>query len=216
MSKNYSAYKLIIGLVVAVLITGFATASVYATECEDNYGGGETCLINKHFKITKQVRRSDSDSGDWKDKVRVDENFVTNDDKYIEFKITIKNLSDEEADKFDFDNMKMEDFLPKEMYRVGGDGLTEYFDDFGPGETKTFKIEARVKENEFDRDDNFDKCVVNKAQVKRNHDTEGSATATVCFGNITELPETGAPAVLPLVGLGFVSAGLLIKKKISA
>ncbi|KKS10203.1 MAG: hypothetical protein UU64_C0007G0016 [candidate division WWE3 bacterium GW2011_GWF2_41_45] len=70
--------------------------------------------------------------------------------------------------------MKMSDSLPDEMDRVGGSGLTEYWDDFEPGETKTFIIEAEIDSDEFDRDEAFDKCIVNKAKVYWGDEFEGS------------------------------------------
>ena len=130
-------------MVVAALFV--VNGPVFA-ECESTYGNGETCYINKRFEIDKDVRIEEDD--DWEDKVMdVEKGDV------VEFRIKIKNRSDDEADSFD--DMKMEDFLPDEMERVGGSGLTEYWDDFEPGETKTFYIEAKVDEDEYDRDQGF-------------------------------------------------------------
>ena len=180
-------------------MVGVAGVKVYA----DQYG--ET-YINKRFEIDKDVRIEGDNS--WKDKVTdVEINEI------VEFKITIKNRSDEEAD--DFDNMKMEDFLPDELERVGGSGLTEYWDNFEPGEKKSFTIEAKVKDSEYDREDNFEKCVVNKAEVEWDGEFEGSDTAIVCYGNteLTELPETGSSTdSIAALGLGLVVVGALVKK----
>jgi LPXTG-motif cell wall-anchored protein len=110
--------------------------------------------------------------------------------------------------------MKMKDSLPDEMERVGGDGLTEYWEDFEPGETKTFIIRAKVNSEEYDRE-NFEKCVVNKAKVLYDDDEEGSDTATVCYGDseVTELPKTGGSSVLyGALGLGLSAFGLTVKK----
>jgi hypothetical protein len=110
----------------------------------------------------------------------------------------------------------MEDFLPSEIERVGGDGLTEYWEDFEPGETKTFYIDAEIDSDEFDRD-NFDKCVVNKAEVRYKDKFEGADTATVCYGTdeeseITSLPQTGfADTAIPM-GLGLLAVGLILKR----
>ena len=166
---------------------------------------GEEEEYNLRFKITKEVRIQGDN--DWKDKVTdVEEGDV------VEFRITITNKSDEDAD--DADKMKMEDFLPNEMYRVGGSGLTEYWDDFEPGETKKFTIETKVKSEEYDRDVEFEKCVVNKAELRWDGEFQGSDTATVCYGNIvpSELPKTGALSTLGLSGLGLLISGLVSKK----
>lgn len=175
---------------------------VYAEDCELTYDG-EVCVYNKSFRIEKEVRVKDE--GDFEDKLVLDEDEV---DEVIEFRIRIENEGEVEVD-----NMKMEDFLPEEMDRVGGDGLTEYWDDFEPGEDITFYIDAEIDEDEFDND-NFEKCVVNKAEVRYDGDFEGSDTATVCYGDVevTELPETGFGTTMAPLGLGLIVVGTLIKK----
>ncbi len=203
--KN-KGYNLIASLAVVAVLFLLSSDKALA-DCETNYGGGETCIINKRFSIEKKVRIEGDD--DWETKVTdVDE------DDVIEFRIKIKNLSDDDID-IDFDDMKMTDYLPDELYRVGGSGLTEYWDDFEPGETKTFVIEAMIEEDEFDRDGDFDKCVVNKAKVEWDGEFEGSDTATVCYGEgePKELPKTGAISYTALAGIGLVLVGSLIRKK---
>ncbi|MBU1132880.1 MAG: hypothetical protein ABIA11_00825 [Patescibacteria group bacterium] len=194
---NKSTAKKLIALVIFASFMFLNGASVYA-----NYGGGE---VNKRFKITKQVRLEGDNS--WKDKVtNVKEGEV------IEFRITVENLSDEEADEFD--NMKIEDFLPDELFRVGGSGLTEYWDNFGSGEEKKFTIEVKVEFNEYDRDITFEKCIVNKVELEWDGEFEGSDTATVCYGNEepSELPKTGYTSTLAIAGLATLVAGLFAKK----
>jgi hypothetical protein len=206
MNKTKTAKKLI-GLTVALgLFTVFGGDSkVYAGNCESNYGGGENCVYNKRFEIDKDVR-IEGDS-EW------EEDKVTGVKKgeIVEFRIKIKNLSDEGAGSFD--KMKMEDFLPEELIREGGSGLTEHWDDFEANETKTFVLKVKIDSDEFDRKDNFEKCVVNKAEVRWDGKFEGSDTATVCYGNgePTELPKTGAVSELAIVGLGLLTAGILVK-----
>jgi len=194
-------------LVVALFMVGVSmigAGQVYAG-CKSTYGNGETCYINKRFEIDKDVRIKGDD--DWEDKV-----MDVDDDDVVEFRIKIKNRSDDKAD--DFDDMKMEDFLPKEMKRVGGSGLTEYWDNFAPGETKTFVIEAEIDEDEFDRDVEFEKCIVNKAEVNWDDNFEGSDTATVCYGDeeVKELPETGSNELMAILGAGLIIAGILVRK----
>ncbi len=198
---NKSKIKLIgIFACVSLLLT-LSTKSVYA----DQYG--EDCdECNTRFKITKEVRiQGDTE---WKDKVT-----DVKEGEVVEFRIKIRNKSDSPADATD--DMKMEDFLPDEMFRVGGSGLTEYWNDFEPGEEKKFTIKARVESEEYDRDVEFEKCVVNKAELRWDGDFEGSDTATVCYGNIepSELPKTGAFSNLALAGLGLLTAGLITKRK---
>lgn len=194
---NKSTAKKLIALVIIASFMFLNGASVYA-----NYGGGE---VNKRFKVTKQVRLEGDNS--WKDKVtNVKEGEV------IEFRITVENLSDEEADEFD--NMKIEDFLPDELYRVGGSGLTEYWDNFGSGDEKKFTIEVKVESDEYDRDVEFEKCIVNKVELEWDGEFEGSDTATVCYGNEepSELPKTGYTSTLAITGLVTLVAGLVAKR----
>lgn len=203
---NKNIVKNLIAVVSAfVLVFTAGNKAVYAAHCDSTYGGGEDCYYNKRFQIDKDVRLEGDD--EWQeDKVTgVSENDI------IEFRIKIKNLSDEEAGSFD--DMKMEDFLPDELIREGGSGLTEYWDDFDPGETKTFTLKAKIDSDEFDRDDDFEKCVVNKAEVRWDDNYEGSDTVAVCYGNgePTELPKTGAVSNLAILGFGLVTTGLLLK-----
>lgn len=190
-------------VVVGMLFILTSTSKVYA-DCESNYGGGETCIYNKSFKVTKQVRIEGDD--DWEDKItNVDP------DDVIEFRIKITNVGEVEVD-----DMEYKDKLPSELVRVGGDGLTEDWDNFSEDESVTFKIKAQIDSDEFDRTDNFEKCVVNKVEVKYDGNFEGSDTATVCYGDadITELPETGAGTTVALVtfGLLLITFGTLTKK----
>jgi uncharacterized repeat protein (TIGR01451 family) len=199
--------KNLIVVVVAVAASLLAAGSnkVYA-DCEPTYGGGETCVWNKSFRITKDVRIEGDD--DWEDKVT-----DVAEDETVEFRIRIKNVGEIEVD-----NMKMKDILPDELIKIGGSGLTEEWDDFEPGETKEFIIKVKVDSEEYDRE-NFEKCVVNKAEAFYKDKFEGADTATVCYGEgeISELPETGAGsfAFLNGLGLGLVSLGTMLKKKVS-
>lgn len=197
--------KLIMSAFVIALMSFIGTTKAFAN-CEDVYGGGEKCEYEKRFRITKEVRIKGETS--WKDKVTN----VTK-DQIVEFKITVKNKSDEEADSTK--KMSIEDFLPKEMYWVGGSRTNEFWDDFEPGDSKTFIIEAKVYAWEYDRSYSFEKCVVNKVELKRKDNVEGSDTATVCYGNVkpSELPKTGTETTLALTGLGLIATGLIARKK---
>ena len=197
MYKKYT--KLIVSIVLVFIFGLILSNPVYA----GSYGEEEE--VNKRFTIEKWVRIEGDDS--WEDKV-VD----VEEDDIVEFRIKVENKSDDEADSFD--DMKIEDFLPDEMYRVGGSGLTEYWDDFDSDEDKTFIIKAQVNSEEYDRDVEFEKCVVNKVELYWDDEFEGSDTATVCYGNVEveELPETGLFPTMALAGLGLLTVGLTKKK----
>ncbi len=190
--------KSIMTVVAIVASLSIASGKVYA---DGQYG--KDIIKNKSFRIEKEVRIKDE--GSYEDKLILTKSDW---DEVIEFRIRIKNVGEVTTDK-----MKMEDFLPSELKLVKEDGLTEHWDGFEPGETKTYKIEARIKDSELDRE-NFDKCVVNKAEVRYDGKFEGADTATVCYGDrtVTELPETGFEEVLIPLGLGLIVASYVIKK----
>lgn len=195
--------KLILTILALVAVTAVSSKKAYA-DCESNYGGGETCTYEKDFSIEKKVRIvGDSD---WEDKVTGVKVGDT-----VEFRIKIKNTGEVESD-----SMEMKDSLPDELNKTGGSGLTEEWDNFEPGETKTFTIEAKINSDEFDRTGDFEKCVVNEAKVYQDDKSQGSDTATVCYGSgeITELPKTGATSttVLAVLGTALIGLGLFLLK----
>jgi LPXTG-motif cell wall-anchored protein len=205
MSKNI---KILISISLAVVMGLITQVTTAYADCESTYGGGETCVYNKRFEIEKKVRIEGED--DWEDKVTdVSKNDI------IEFRVRIKNRSDEEsADYIDFDNMKMKDILPDELTLVDDGGLTEEWDNFEPGETKEFIIRAKIVSEEWNRDDNFEKCVVNKAEVYWDKKFEGADTATVCYGQgtPTELPKTGFGSTFVVLGSAFMGLGAIVSK----
>lgn len=190
--------KIVVTFLALVTSLSLLNGEVYAS---GQYG---EVIINKAFRIQKDVRIKDQ--GSYEDKLILDKSDWNS---IVEFRIRVTNTGEVETD-----NMKMEDFLPSELVRVGGDKLTEKWDEFEPGATKTFKIEVKLHEDELKRE-NFDKCVVNKAEVRFDGTFEGSDTATVCYGDrtVTELPETGFEEVLLPLGLGLIAVGYVLKKR---
>jgi LPXTG-motif cell wall-anchored protein len=223
--KNYKVFiaNLIVSFIAVSTVTVLFPQNVSANsdaDCEENYGGGETCIVNKRFKIEKWVRlegeKKDKSCKEWNDEVTIDLTDNDEKDKYVEFCIRVKNMSDEYGD-LDFDDMKMKDSLPEELKRTGGDGLTEEWDNFDPGETKEFRIKVRIDEDELDRDGEYEKCVVNKASVYWKGNKEGTDTATVCWKDykkeIKELPKTGSESALAgIAGLAVASLGFVATK----
>ena len=197
---NIVLFVTLIGALTMLLLPSIAYAA-----CEDDGAYGQTCVFEKDFEIEKNVRLQ----GDsiWKDK-------ITNvkEGQLIEFRIRVKNIGEVDAD-----NMEMKDILPNELERTGGAELTEEWDDFLVDEENTFIIQARIKSIEFDRADNFEKCVVNKAELRHEGNLEGSDTATVCFGEeiITELPKTGplSTELMSIFGFASTGIGLFLKRR---
>ncbi len=221
--KNTKSFlvNLIVSIIAVTAVSTSIVEKVYAdSKCEENYGGGENCLVNKRFKIEKYVRlegeKKDKSCKEWNDEVTIDLTDGDEKDKYVEFCVRVKNMSDSTGN-FDFDDMKMKDSLPDELHRIGGDGLTEYWDNFEPGETKEFRIKVRIDEDELDRKGEYEKCAVNKATAYWEGVSEGSDTATVCWKNydkeIKELPKTGSESALAgIAGAVLTAVGVLVKK----
>lgn len=176
--------------------------------CE-NCGGGETPdepkdeprtkTKNYSIDLNKKVRFEGEDS--WKDKI-----YGADSEDVIEFRIKITNTGNSEID-----DLKMTDYLPDELERVGGSGLTEYFGDLEVAEEKTFVIKAKVKPQYL----NEERCVVNEAKVEHDEANKSKDSATVCFGEveIEELPETGptATVILAIAGMVFVFSGFRMR-----
>jgi uncharacterized repeat protein (TIGR01451 family) len=206
--KLYKLNMVLFAVVVAFFLAVITMPVTRAEDCEPNYGGGETCEREEDLEVSKQVRK-------YKDSLGDDEGFkdkVTDIEKgdIVEFKIKVKNEGD------DVDDVDVKDSLPEELKKISGD-TSRHYDTLEAGETKTFRFRAKVHDDEFDRDDSFEKCVVNKVRVKQDGDEKASDTATVCYGDseIEELPATGSAAVA-FAGLGSVVTGLgLYLKKFS-
>ncbi|MEZ6256041.1 MAG: LPXTG cell wall anchor domain-containing protein [Patescibacteria group bacterium] len=207
------------GLTFAVATFLVSTNTPVYADCEPNYGGGETCICNKVFRIEKKVAKLDTNK-DLKDHNFEDKVIFKTPEKSSDVKVVFKIKVTNEGE-VTTDDMKMKDSLPDEFQHAkssfGGDGLTETWDDFEPGESKTFYITAKLEKDEFVDDKNYEKCVVNEASVYYDGDFEGKDTATVCFRNseITELPETGpvSTAILTALGLTSIASGFGLKSR---
>lgn len=217
--------KIIITTLMVVLGLGLNTNTAKADNCEQNYGGGETCVVTTNFRIRKYVRLEGDKT--WRDEVLVDLDDDDENDKRIEFKIEVSvNVSDDDADVsgISFDDMKMKDKWPDELKFLedeSDDDLTEEWDDFEPGETKTFYLTGKIESDERDRDDEFEKCVVNKASLYYEDDLQGSDEAVVCYRKTddvlgittSELPRTGAMPIEAIAGSLMLSLGVYLKSK---
>lgn len=199
-NNNKIKYSLISTLVLTILfgLNTHAFASAYG-------GGGGNNDVS--LQIIKQVKL-DGDSN-FKDKVYIDLTDQNEKSKDIVFKITITNKGDK------IDNLKYEDFLPSALNKISGD-LTQDVGSLNTDETKTYEIKTSLKDDEVNRDIEFEKCVVNKVELRQDGDYEDNDVATVCFGNIknpTQLPKTGFMPMTGFAGIGLISLGKFIKNK---
>src|SRR4030043_1367792 len=166
-------------------------SSIVAKAYADSYGGEDT---ETKFKIVKDVKLDGDDS--YKDKVFVDLTKSSEKGRDIIFRVRVTNLGD------DADDMEMKDSLPDELNKIAGD-LIEEWDDFENGEVKEFTFRVKIKDSEIKSDKDYEKCVVNKAELRQDGDFQGSDTATVCYGNVPvkELPKTGFTSMVGFAGM---------------
>jgi LPXTG-motif cell wall-anchored protein len=212
--------KMLIALAFIVVTAVVASQISLADDCEGDYGGGDTCIVNKSFKIRKWVRL-EGDS-EWKDEVDIDLSDKEERNKKIEFRVEVWNLvssDDIDVTDMDFDDMKMKDIWPHALKYLeeSKNDLTERWDDFKPGDKKSFYFKAKIQSDEKNKAGIFSKCVINKAELYYGDHYEGSDDAVVCWkkthtDEIKELPKTGVSPVFGLAGLGLITAGLLVKK----
>jgi hypothetical protein len=210
--------------VVSTLVIANATAQTAFADCEQNYGGGKNCTYTRKFKIQKWVKLDGDNT--WKDEVVIDLNGNENDKKIlfkVEVTADISNADGIDKSKVEFDDMKMKDKWPSELKFLENESqndLTEEWDNFKPGETKTFYFAAKIQGSEKNRSGDFQKCVVNKATLYYKDDSQGSDDAVVCYkkvtdvlGTSTQLPETGIVPVGAIVGMALMSLGTVLKLK---
>lgn len=202
------------------MVAGFSPV-VLADDCEGNYGGGDVCIINKSFKIRKWVRL-EGDS-EWKDEVAIDLNDRDERNKKIEFRVEVWNLvssEDMDVEDMEFDNMKMKDKWPDALKYLeeSKHDLTEEWDNFKPGDKKTFYYTAKIESDEKNKAGIFSKCVINKAELYYDGHYEGSDDAVVCWkkshtDEIKELPKTGSSPLVGIAGFGLIAVGAYFNKQ---
>jgi hypothetical protein len=224
---NKKANLIVSGLlaVVATLVVANTSAKTAFADCEQNYGGGENCTYTRRLRIHKWVKLDGDNT--WKDEVVIDLNDGNENDKKILFKVEvtadISDASGVDKSKIEFDDMKMKDKWPSELKFLEDQSesdLTEEWDNFKPGETKTFYYAAKIQGSEKNRVGDFQKCVVNKASLYYKNDNQGSADAVVCYKKVTDVlgtstsrsPETGALPVSGIVGFSLMSLGTVLRK----
>jgi len=169
-------------------------------ECSGSYGSGS--CSNSGYNLTKRVSVKD-ESGKQK---------ITGIKKGQVFKYTfnVENKTNETK------TLKLIDNLPKELERVNGIGFTEEVKLEKNSSVKLY-MEVKVKDSEFENKSNFEKCVVNTAELYKDGSKKESSSATVCYGEgvANTLPETGANEIFALIGLVLASAGIVIRKSIA-
>lgn len=168
--------------------------------CSGSYYGSSSCS-DSGFDLTKKVSFKDEEA---KQK-------LTGVKKGDVFKYTFKieNKTDETK------TLKLIDNLPNELERVAGIGFTEEVT-LGKKSSVKLVMEVKVKDSEFENKKDFEKCVVNTAQLYKDGAKKESSSATVCYGEgiAKTLPETGPNDIFAVVGLILATAGVVIRKSI--
>lgn len=195
--------------VIALCLVGllFAYSNIAFANCS-SYGGSTSCTENgKEYDLQKRVKKSDSSNREQKiTGIKKGDNFV--------FVFKVENLKNEK------ETLKLIDNLPNEFERISGIGFTEEVT-LNAKESKEFEMVVKVKDSEFENKSNFEKCVVNKAYLKKGEETKDTSTATVCFGegsanggvsSLENLPKTGAEESVVAVALILIVSGVVLKK----
>jgi len=199
--KNVAIFSIFLSLIVSTL---FLTPSVFAS-CKTSSYGVKTCKkeevkldVAKRVSLVGSIDRSQKITN-----VKKGQEFI--------FYITARNESDK-----DLKNLKIVDNLPTEMVRVSGLDSSETFD-LKKGKSKTFEIKAKIRDSEYLTKVQFEKCSVNEASLYYDGKERESGTATVCFGNgkVTTLPVTGPSDYWMFYSLAVISAGVIIKTRLS-
>jgi uncharacterized protein YxeA len=173
-----------------------------------SYGGSTSCTENgKEYDLQKRVKKTESSEKEQKiTGIKKGDTFT--------FVFKVENLKNEQ------ETLKLIDNLPSEFERVSGIGFTEEIT-LKSKESKNLEMVVKVKDSEFENKSNFEKCVVNKAYLKKGDETKDTSTATVCFGDgsanggvssLENLPKTGAEEVVVAVALLLIVSGVVLKK----
>ena len=199
-------------LISLFLITAFQKKAFASTVCTPNYGGGETCTETNTEKIRIEKDVSFKKNEDFSDRIKGAEANET-----VYFRITVKNEGNT-----DFENLKVEDDLPKYLKTTEDTEWTIKELASGKEWSEVFKVEV-VDDNDLP---DSDACVVNEARVKESNKTVDEDTAVVCIEaptkvlGVKELPVTGAAGnpvsgkemSLAVMALGMLFLGIGLKK----
>lgn len=184
-----------------------AYSNIVFANCS-SYGGSTSCTENgKEYDLQKRVKKTESSGKEQKiTGIKKGDTFT--------FVFKVENLKNEQ------ETLKLIDNLPTEFERVSGIGFTEEIT-LKSKESKNLEMVVKVKDSEFENKSNFEKCVVNKAYLKKGDETKDTSTATVCFGDgsanggvssLENLPKTGAEEVVVAVALLLIVSGVVLKK----
>jgi uncharacterized repeat protein (TIGR01451 family) len=225
---NKVIYTFVFG---ALLLGAFSLMPSKAmAQCQQLYGGGETCPPSFNFSIEKLVQTPGKGGGSFVN------NLSINDAKYapaqtVSFQIVVKNTGSEKIP-----SLTVTDTFPQFISFVSGPGsfdtnsktLTFVVNNLESGKSQTFTVVGKVADSNMLPSDQGIVCLVNQATGTDSNGGSNSSSAQFCvektvlgtstpkvFGapKISKTPATGAEmfSLLALIpgGLG----GLILRKK---
>lgn len=223
---------LLIAVATGIISLSLAVSANADTSCQPIYGGGETCVQVGNISINKTVKNPST--GAFVDNLNI------NDPKYsptsvVEFQITVTNTG-----SGNISTTTVKDTLPSYVTFVSGPGnfdtnskvLTFTVNNLGAGQSQTFKVQAKVVEQNSLPSDQGVVCIVNQASATTNDSKQSSDNSQFCIEKpsqpapttkgglkvfpapkVTTTPATG-PEMLPLLGLIPSGAlGLFLRRK---
>ncbi len=227
-------------LLYTILLTGIfagafiaSSASPAFADCQEIYGGTQTCTTSYTFTVEKLVQVPGKGGGNFVN------NLSINDAKYapgqdVNFEILVTNTSSQTIS-----SLTVTDAFPQYVTYVSGPGtynanantLTFTLQDLGAGETRTYNVTGQIAGSSSLPSDQGTICLINKATGTDNNGTQNSSSSQFCVEQsvlgtstpqvysttVTTTPATG-PEMLPLMALipgglgGFVLRKKAIKK----
>jgi uncharacterized repeat protein (TIGR01451 family) len=200
--------KKIFIIIAFLLLTYFASSPVGAYE----YGQEEhhlQIMVNKEVKSPLE--------SDWHDNLSSDQETFAPDD-FIEFRITVKNIGDQELT-----NVRLTDFLPDFLnpnFNPGDFDSTNKqikwtIDHLDPGEQQDFLIKVEVvSSDQLPSQSLF--CLVNRINVDTDQGQSDSDTAHFCINPkvlAASLPQAGNNIFVgTLIGAGLLAFGIFARK----
>jgi uncharacterized repeat protein (TIGR01451 family) len=221
--------KLILSLTLAAVLLLVKPGASLA-DCNQIYGGGETCTTTNTFSIQKLVKKPGKGGGQFVN------NMSINDPRYspaqtVSFQIIVKNTGNQTIP-----NITVVDTFPQFVSFVSGPGnynaanktLTFNVVNLNAGQIVKYTVTGKIADSNIMPADQGIVCLINQATGTDNNGMANSTSSQFCvekqvlgtntpqvlpMPKVTKTPSTG-PEMLPLLAL-FPGAlgGLILRRK---
>ena len=221
---------LISGLILSASLS--ATPKAFA-DCQEIYGGGQTCTSSHDFSIQKFVQKPGKGGGDFVNNLSInDPKFTPN--QQVSFQIIVKNTGSNTIP-----TLTVTDSFPQFLNFVAGPGsfdsnskvLTLTVNNLGAGQSQTYIVTGKVADSSMLPSDQGIVCLVNQATGTDNNGLSNTSSSQFCVEKqvlgtsqpqvfatpkVVKTPATG-PEMLPLLSLipGGLAGFILRKKSIN-